>query len=450
MRFVLAVLALVFSVWYQSATAGSVVQWTSNTSYIVFDGTPQANIVGSGVIPSGSSQLALGKPQIEMSALVNGKAAQLGVTAGDSSIGKTIKAIGSVIAGDIASASACSGGGIWGFLGCAALNAVVSGAVYLGLDHLWSWAFGSGASSTGNVTQTGQAWFGNGGASFSSAQSACSSMMGTGMTGPYLVAGANGTQQCWATSQFDYRGNQMCPCLVSNAIQTSSQSSTVTVGGSVGSLPQSSLGGPADPQTTADMVNAAWQQATAQSGYDGIPFPSSNPIQASDVSAWESNNPGFAPTLGDDLGVGTGVGAQGNGSASMGSLPESGVASDGTGPSGSASGSGTGASAPTGSSSATGDGMLCSLFPSVSACASLGSAPATPPIPTSSANVSMTPWSVGAADGVCPAPQVVQVLGTTLSLSWDPICSFVQKVRPVVLAICALTAALIVSMGVSL
>ncbi|QGR87735.1 hypothetical protein FOC34_21395 [Burkholderia multivorans] len=452
MRRVLALSAFVFSVWCQSATAGAVIAWTSDTSYIVFDGTPQANIVGSGVVSSGSSQLALGKPQIEMSALVNGKAAQLGVAAGDSSIGKTIKAIGSAIAGDIASAAACSGGGIWGFVGCAALNAVVSGAVYLGLDHLWSWAFGSGSASTGNVTQGASVWFGNGGQAFSSAQKACESLAsGTGYSGPNVVYGSGGAVQCWADF-VDYKGNDWGQTLVSSNIQSGSQSSTVTVGGSVGSVPSSSLSGPADPQTTADMVNAAWQQAAAQSGYDGIPYPSTNPIQASDVSAWESNNPGFAPTLGDDLGVGSGVGSQGNGSASLGFLPQSGVASDGTGPSGSSgtgAGTGTGASSPSGASSASGDGVLCSLFPSVSACASLGSAPAAAPIPSSSVQVSMSPWSVGAADGVCPAPLAVTILGSQYTIPYDPLCALVQKLRPLVLALCALVAALIVAMGVS-
>ncbi|WP_196493123.1 virulence factor TspB C-terminal domain-related protein [Burkholderia territorii] len=43
---------------------------------------------------------------------------------------------------------------------------------------------------------------------------------------------------------------------------------------------------------------------------------------------------------------------------------------------------------------------------------------------------------------------VVTVLGNQYSFSYDPLCTLVQKLRPLVLALCALTAALIVAMGV--
>ncbi|PRG06838.1 hypothetical protein C6Q17_24050 [Burkholderia contaminans] len=61
----------------------------------------------------------------------------------------------------------------------------------------------------------------------------------------------------------------------------------------------------------------------------------------------------------------------------------------------------------------------------------------------------MNAWDVGPSDGACPSPQVVTVLGTQLSFAFDPLCSMVQKLRPLVLALCALAAALIVAMGVS-
>jgi len=62
----------------------------------------------------------------------------------------------------------------------------------------------------------------------------------------------------------------------------------------------------------------------------------------------------------------------------------------------------------------------------------------------------MVPWSVGASDGVCPADVPMNVLGVQLSLSFQPVCTVAQKLRPIVLALCALAAAFIVATGVSL
>jgi hypothetical protein len=61
----------------------------------------------------------------------------------------------------------------------------------------------------------------------------------------------------------------------------------------------------------------------------------------------------------------------------------------------------------------------------------------------------MSPWSVGASDGVCPADLLVDVFGTQLAFSFGPVCTVAQKLRPIVLALCALAAAFIVAMGVS-
>ncbi|KVU20181.1 hypothetical protein WK62_21025 [Burkholderia ubonensis] len=193
---------------------------------------------------------------------------------------------------------------------------------------------------------------------------------------------------------------------------------------------------PFPQQLTAALADQLWKNAAAQPGYQGYPYDATNPVSQADVATAP-----VAPTWNDVLD----------------SLPR---------PAGSTSvpidtnlipntpytpGQTTGTTNPaSGTTGTTTPSDPCAINPNASACAPLGSAPPAPPIPSSSANVSMTPWSVGAADGVCPAPQVVSVLGSSLSLSWDPMCSFVQKVRPLVLAICALAAALIVAMGVSL
>jgi hypothetical protein len=61
----------------------------------------------------------------------------------------------------------------------------------------------------------------------------------------------------------------------------------------------------------------------------------------------------------------------------------------------------------------------------------------------------MSPWNVGASDGTCPAPKQISVLGSQYSLAFDPLCTAVQMLRPLVLALCALAAAFIVAMGVT-
>jgi hypothetical protein len=44
---------------------------------------------------------------------------------------------------------------------------------------------------------------------------------------------------------------------------------------------------------------------------------------------------------------------------------------------------------------------------------------------------------------------VFDVLGSQYSLAFDPLCTLVQMLRPLVLALCALAAAFIVAMGVT-
>ena len=51
-------------------------------------------------------------------------------------------------------------------------------------------------------------------------------------------------------------------------------------------------------QLLASVANKAWQQAAAQPGYSGEPYPTANPLNTADVAHWTSVNP--APTI-DDL-----------------------------------------------------------------------------------------------------------------------------------------------------
>lgn len=53
-------------------------------------------------------------------------------------------------------------------------------------------------------------------------------------------------------------------------------------------------------QLLANLGNKAWQQAAAQQGYSGQPYPAANPLSAIDVAQWTQANPTANPTV-DDL-----------------------------------------------------------------------------------------------------------------------------------------------------
>lgn len=193
---------------------------------------------------------------------------------------------------------------------------------------------------------------------------------------------------------------------------------------------------PFPQQLTASLTDSLWKNAAAQPGYDGYPYDATNPVSQSDVAT----SP-VTPTWNDVLE--SPARAPGSTSVPISTQPipstpyTPGQTTDPSNP----------ASGTTGTTTPTQD--PCQLEPNASACAPLGSAPAAPPIPTSSTNVSMSPWNVGPADGSCPAPKTFEVFGSSYSLAFDPLCSLVQSIRPVVLALCALAAAFIVAMGVT-
>ncbi|MFM0380471.1 virulence factor TspB C-terminal domain-related protein [Paraburkholderia strydomiana] len=192
---------------------------------------------------------------------------------------------------------------------------------------------------------------------------------------------------------------------------------------------------PFPQQATAALADQLWKNAAAQPGYDGYPYDATNPVSQADIAT----SP-VSPTWNDVLDSAprpagsTSVPIDVNPIPGTPYQPGTGV----TNPS-----SGTAGATPPNTTDP------CVIEPNASACAPLGAAPSAPPISTSSTNVSMSPWSVGALDGVCPAPKAVTVLGQEYSLSFDPLCALVQTLRPLVLALCALAAAFIVAMGVT-
>jgi hypothetical protein len=67
----------------------------------------------------------------------------------------------------------------------------------------------------------------------------------------------------------------------------------------VTALPASELGKQLNPAIVAALANQAWKNAASQPGYDGLPYPQSNPISATEVASWMAQNPSYAPTVGD-------------------------------------------------------------------------------------------------------------------------------------------------------
>lgn len=200
--------------------------------------------------------------------------------------------------------------------------------------------------------------------------------------------------------------------------------------GSITTLPltPAMLAQPLPQSLTASITDALWRSAAARPDYNGYPYSPVNPVTSGDVATAT-----IAPTWSDLV----------QGYPKPFGAPTVPISSDiSTGP----------VSPPVTNPPTTGNPTspdLCQANPSASACAPLGSAPPGQPPQPVSKDVSLTPWSVGPSDGVCPAPIVVNAFGQQISFSLEPLCSLVQKLRPLVLSLCALAAAIIFVMGVS-
>lgn len=82
---------------------------------------------------------------------------------------------------------------------------------------------------------------------------------------------------------------------------------------------------------------------------------------------------------------------------------------------------------------------FCELYPTASACAELGETQ-DEELDEESVNVS---WQQeGGAAGACPAPIQISVLGTEHAIQWTPICQVATGIRPIVIGLAWLSAAL--------
>jgi hypothetical protein len=74
-----------------------------------------------------------------------------------------------------------------------------------------------------------------------------------------------------------------------------------TLGNSVQSavnhIPATDMARPLNPAIVAATANRLWQQAAAQPGYEGAPYPVSNPITTAEAAAYQQANPQTWPTV---------------------------------------------------------------------------------------------------------------------------------------------------------
>lgn len=81
---------------------------------------------------------------------------------------------------------------------------------------------------------------------------------------------------------------------------------------------------------------------------------------------------------------------------------------------------------------------FCELYPTASACQELGE---TPDEEMDSENVDVAWAQQGGAAGSCPAPIQATILGSTYAIEWTPICATASGIRPIVIGLAWLSAA---------
>lgn len=258
--------------------------------------------------------------QRAMGGIIQAAGASRGYVPSDPRTYKTMYHVGrQVVAGAAAAGTAILIGGTapaWGTaLAMAALSAAVYYAVDLGIDALVQWAFNS--DGTINVTGTAQVsagytnlncdssdptygtyatynWCGAGQSNNPDLQiTTCSSEPNPTLvcTGNYSQTGATRQATSWAD------GLTLLPNIQTNTSNQSINSPFQSLDQAAALLSPQQLAQPVSPEALAMMVNEYWRQAAAEPGYDGIPYPASNPVTSAEVQAWAQANPGSVPTV---------------------------------------------------------------------------------------------------------------------------------------------------------
>ncbi len=87
---------------------------------------------------------------------------------------------------------------------------------------------------------------------------------------------------------------------------------------------------------------------------------------------------------------------------------------------------------------------LCDLYPDILACVKLDK-PDSPDIPQSQKEINITPDSGWGADGgTCPPPRQIMVQGRQIPIPFDLFCTYMDGIRPIIIAMAWLSAAFII------
>ncbi|WP_234267458.1 hypothetical protein [Hydrogenophaga sp. NFH-34] len=258
--------------------------------------------------------------QRAMGGIIQAAGASRGYVPNDPRTYKTMYHTGKqVVAGVAGAGAAILVGGTapaWGTaLAMAALSAGVYYAVDLSIDALVRWAFNS--DGTINVTGTAQVaagytntncdssdptygtystynWCGVGQTSNPDLQiTTCSSEPNPTLvcTGNFAQTGATRQATSWAD------GLSLLPKIQTNTTSQPINAPSRSLDQAAALLTAQQRTQPVSPEALAMLVNEYWRQAAAQPGYDGIPYPASNPVTAAEVQAWTQANPGSVPTV---------------------------------------------------------------------------------------------------------------------------------------------------------
>lgn len=86
--------------------------------------------------------------------------------------------------------------------------------------------------------------------------------------------------------------------------------------------------------------------------------------------------------------------------------------------------------------------LLCDVFPNIVACQKLGTGTASA-VPNQNKPLAFTKQDgFGPSNGSCPPARSLVLMGKTMSFSWQPMCDFATGLRPIILALAYLSAAL--------
>lgn len=191
---------------------------------------------------------------------------------------------------------------------------------------------------------------------------------------------------------------------------------TKTAQQAIQSLTASQLAQPVNPQLLAQIADAGWRTASAQPGYQGIPYDASNPVTQADATAWQQANPQSWPTVAD---VVKPMPAPTGGTKADPFVIPTPSAPPTTDP-------GDGGTTPP-STETKFDWTMPGSTESVSKVA---------------APVSFTPTLFASPQG-CPVAIPFTLYGQQFGLSYEPFCDLMRMVAPIFIALGALSAALI-------